>query len=268
MDNQIILRQGEPGVIAFDPLQLPNHSQQTQEFALTVKFKSETSSFVIVDTRSRAPTKFVKHRYDIETHDSGHLFTVNLKLYNVNRGDEGVYTLEGFVITGKVFVRMVSIKNVSVYFPAGKAKCFIRASEYATNLHEVHCHAMSGSRESTLTCFQGGNRLPPYQGPVTDERGVVRGMFWMMDTAPVSCCTFDTQHGVTIESCNDFEWSLRNDAIEPTALDYKYRDEIQSATGDANRSGQSWKYLMMMITLSAFVFWKYLNTQNKSHGEY
>ena len=252
--EHIILTEHESGIITFEPQQLSDQSQ-ILFLRCAIIFESRNESSIIFDTESYPQSS---NKYVVEFNDRpDYLLTVNLTIRNTSVDDEGVYTLEGIILGETEFEFILSTRNVSVNYPVRKVTCFIMISEYGTNYHEVHCYAFSGSIESTITCYQNGYKLLPYHSPTLDNDGVMRGIFWMLDTTPVSCCAYDILNVVPVDSCNDFEWPFQNNGkIHTTHGPETISENVMITKSSVNACEQpspSWQYIIV-LTLPSFVF--------------
>ena len=140
---------------------------------------------------------------------------VNLQIRDINTEDRGVYKME-LKLRYHNGTRKTSseIKDVDVFVPFGKAKCYIAHSQHNTNFYEVHCRASTGGNVPSLSCFQDDVGQLPYKNPIANDGTVISADFWITGTTAVHCCSHSANITATQESCNDFEWPFLTDEDE------------------------------------------------------
>ena len=130
-------------------------------------------------------------------------FVVKLIIQRVNIYDVGSYVLTFPLLRSDGEFDTTEVISLQISVTPGKAKCILMISDSGIMWHEVHCNAIAGSGNTTVSCFQDHNKVP-YKGEVVKNGEMIRGIFWMISPNPMHCCSHEWKDGVTQDSCLDF----------------------------------------------------------------
>ena len=210
----VVLQEGSCETLSFH-LQWSSDLQiEFVPFYYTIRFESKSQPFWDIASfdEDGLKDKSQLQRFEIkESNTTAASLSVDLIIYNVSLIDKDIYILT--VVTydpgPKDFLYIHSFKDVHVYSPPSKARCFVALSDWVDRLYEIHCHATSGNGNASLACFQDTYGLTSKSDISTDGTDM-RGIFWMNSFSPLSCCSYDMQSVLKRESCNHFKWPIEN----------------------------------------------------------
>ena len=203
----VVLIEGKEGVITFYQEWPPDHSPY-QHF--DIRREGESRPFC-TNGEINSEGSENKNRLDrllIKFEKTNHALSVCVILDPVNAVDEGVYVLKVIVYGAEIVSYKIKTNVTVIYRSPGEIICYFAKSNYADYLYELHCHAHVVHTNTSLTCFQLGEKLPYIEKA---ERGAdgVRRSFWADHNEAVSCCSHDLKEIVTEETCNQYRWPLR-----------------------------------------------------------
>ena len=210
--EMVNLREGATSTMQFHLQWQPNPFLQSMPF-YTIRFDNVDQPFWVFDRMN--PDGFNQfnqsERFDIRVIDNKECsLSVSITIHDVCIEDEGSYILTLIVYHHKGhddYLTIDSIKDVSVYTPPQKARCFIAISDWIDHPYEVHCHAIMGRGNASLSCFQDDIKLAVKDSIFHSKK--IRYIFWMMTGSPVSCCSHSSFDIVRNDSCTDFQWPFK-----------------------------------------------------------
>ena len=183
--------------------------------SMTFKMRLEErfSFYVNREIVSTGLTENQQNRFEVkESFSDNGSFSVTLVIHNVTKEDEGIYTCRACDTNFRKLANFTRSLELQVEYPMGPLKCVPVAQNVDTSMtsgiwHLIECSAPVGSSsEGFFTCYQHGERVPPWTEPTANQDMLVQ-MLWMKGTAPLSCCssTYDKppQH---VSDCNNFVW--------------------------------------------------------------
>nr|XP_054753924.1 uncharacterized protein LOC129259686 [Lytechinus pictus] len=214
-DPSVTLTAGSDGEVPFKCINEDQHAPKHY----TVKFEGKDHPFYIdghIHTDGlMSPDQ--KERFDLTLDENDYEFSITIHIADVSVQDQGTYIFQ-VVIRGVIIMHREMKTVVLIYIPPSPAACFIQPSESMIKLYEVHCHSRPGNGNSSLACFQNGDKIP-YQGG-DNTQTVDRRVFWLMDTEkPVSCCSHDINEidTITQTTCNQYRFPYSEQEISPTS---------------------------------------------------
>ena len=262
--ESIILLEGSTETLNFQ-IQWRTDLYTNPTLSYTLEFDSVNYPFwggnKIIPEGLKVPNQL--ERFEItQTNITKQAFSLDLTIHSVCVEEEDIYKLVVIIFGNPGFSRFESIKDVQVYSPPGKAMCFIALSDWVDHLHEVHCHAPRGHGNASISCFQNGDKLP-IKDTASHDDSVMRAVFWMMTTDPVSCCSHGVGLGHTIsqDSCDHFQWPfkpdghLRTPSTPPLENTYKY----ESNESSTNEPGSGSQMRLELINKKLIAFLVYLS---------
>ncbi|XP_030850021.1 uncharacterized protein LOC100889709 [Strongylocentrotus purpuratus] len=204
-DSTLTLTVGSDGVIPF----ACRNEQQSATKYYTVKFEEKDRPFYIDGTFDpeglMSPDQ--AERFRVEYFEEGSSMSVEINIVSVSVEDQGTYIVL-LIIQGETPEYHLMKRVVLIFIPPGPAVCFLMPSEKMWNFYEVHCHSKPGNGNSTLTCFQNGDKIP-YQNDGVNTQIVNRRIFWLLHVdIPVSCCSHDIKEWDTLTqtSCDQYKY--------------------------------------------------------------
>ncbi|XP_041461501.1 uncharacterized protein LOC121412807 [Lytechinus variegatus] len=229
----LTLTAGQSGVIPFGC----KNKQPSAPKYYTVKFEDKDRPFYIdglFDTEGlMSPDQ--AGRFDVRYVENDNQMSIEINIASVSVEDQGTY-IAILIVHGDTLESHTMKRAVFIVIPPGPVICYIKFSgtSLTQNRHTIHCHSERGTGNSTLSCFQKGDKIPYFYlngDEESDSQVVHRRNFWLMDIdSPVFCCSHDISVTITQTLCNQFRFPYEYPKISTTPKPPKIATEIPQIT--------------------------------------
>ncbi|XP_063954180.1 uncharacterized protein LOC129259683 [Lytechinus pictus] len=215
----LTLTAGQSGVIPFGC----KNKQPSAPKYYTVKFEDKDRPFYIDGHfyPEGLMSSDQAERFNVEYVENDSEMSIEINIASVSVEDEGTY-IALLIVQGDTFESHTMKRVVFIFIPPSQALCYIRLSGtlLTQNRPTIHCHSKRGTGNSTLSCFQKGDKIPFFYN-IDDEEGysqvVHRRNFLLMDIdSPVFCCSHDISDTITQTSCNQYRFPNKYPNISTT----------------------------------------------------
>ena len=232
----VTLIEGHNGMIPFFVEWSPDGSSVPY---FTIRFITKEIPFYVHDRFEPAGFSAEDQggRFDVLILSTSHSLSVNVSVLRVQIHDKGVYVCSVVLYNHRDQLKLEQTKEIDVYSPPGKAKCFITTGMESP--FEAHCVAKIGSRSAGLTCFQDELMINIAKNSTDQNKEKIRGVFFIDAKMIFSCCAHEFDQNVSHSSCKDFVWPGIACNIHTTQsyLEHSYRPTIDSDSQKLIMSG-------------------------------
>ncbi|XP_071496039.1 uncharacterized protein [Diadema antillarum] len=166
-------------------------------------------------------------RFHVDVNKSPEVLNVTFTIYNVQEGDENVYSLVfGEEDENGEWRKDTNVVNIDVRDVPGKAQCSVKMSAYSfSELQEVHCEApLSVDGGGLLACFLNKRKAPFLHQPKHSSTHV-RAVFWLNIGSSMQCCSYAANCEKDADGCHDFVHSAPTTDNSPTGISPTIRNE-------------------------------------------
>nr|XP_054752779.1 uncharacterized protein LOC129258548 [Lytechinus pictus] len=225
----LTLTAGQSGVIPFGC----KNKQPSAPKYYTVKFEDKDRPFYIdghFDPEGlMSPDQ--AGRFNVEYVENESEMSIEINIASVSVEDQGTY-IALLIVQGDTFESHTMTRAVIIIIPPGPALCFIEHSGTLLTRYTIHCQSRRGNGNSTLSCFQKGEKIPYFYlngDDESDSQVVHRRNFWLMDIdSPVFCCSHDISdiNIITQALCDQYRFPYKKPEISTTPKPPKIATEI------------------------------------------
>lgn len=179
------------------------HNGPSENLSVSIRIRNRSPFFRHGIINNAGLSESQQKRFNVtDKFHNGKVLEVNVKIENVSREDVDIYICD--IFRGSEGLQRIQLA-LAVEFPLGKANCKMVPNFLNTGgiWDVIQCKASAGMDMGWMECYQKGERVPPFSGPVQNTTTLLQDL-WIKKNVPVFCCTSSYAFNRDKCNCTDF----------------------------------------------------------------